>query len=100
MPSSQRMAAEGPLLGVFHPYSSPGAGGPQLAGGGPGAGGRRITGWSVICLSFLGTKNAQACKRWLSSFSPEFGDDSYLTILVRSLMLVLPHIKDLVEKMV
>lgn len=34
MPSSQRMAAEGPLLGVFHPCSSPGAGGPQLAGGG------------------------------------------------------------------
>lgn len=103
MPSSQRMAAEGPLLGVFHPCSSPGAGGPQLAGGGgggSGAGGRRFTGWSGICLSFLGTKNARACKRWLSSFSPEFSDDSYLTILVRLLMLVLPHIKDLVEKMV
>lgn len=69
-------------------------------GGGSGAGGRRFTGWSGICLSFLGTKNARACKRWLSSFSPEFSDDSYLTILVRLLMLVLPHIKDLVEKMV
>lgn len=46
MPSSQRMAAEGPLLGVFHPCSSPGAGGPQLGGGGGagrvlGAGGSR-----------------------------------------------------------